>query len=452
MNITGKCKKCIMQVLALLMVVTALLSADIPVNAATSIRTSTVKTQIKASSVTALKISWTKDSLASGYAIYRRESVRKPYTRIRKVGAGSTSYLDKWLISGKPYQYAVRAYRRENGRDVYSKFTAVIGATRPSTTKSTIKAVSSSTINVSWNKVSRLDGYRIYRKASGGKWTLVADVPKTQTSYSDKKVSANTKYVYAVRPYKKGGSAKYMSAMRLSNQVTTPKQVINISSNSNSNNTVSNSNNTVSNSKFTASQKDVMKKILYAVETGGQVYGKQDYADFTKAYSNSSVEHAITIGAGQWYATEAQKLLKRIHQTMGDAAWKKYDTKGGLWKDVCNKNWSTYKSTTYKNIIVKLISSDVGKKCQDQMMYEQIEEYEAQIRRLGVTNVQAVGMFINIRHQGGYGAVTRVLAKTKKPYNLINVYNALATDTGNQVGVYKTRQAKVYQWLRTYMK
>ena len=61
-------------------------------------------------------------------------------------------------------------------------------------------------------------------------------------------------------------------------------------------------------------------------------------------------------------------------------------------------------------------------------------------------------MFINFRHQGGYGAVTRVLAKTKKPYNLINVYNALATDTGNQVGVYKTRQAKVYQWLRTYMK
>ena len=309
MNITGKCKKYIMQVLALLMVVTALLSADIPVNAATSIRTSTVKTQIKASSVTALKISWTKDSLASGYAIYRRESVRKPYTRIRKVGAGSTSYLDKWLISGKPYQYAVRAYRRENGRDVYSKFTAVIGATRPSTTKSTIKAVSSSTINVSWNKVSRLDGYRIYRKASGGKWTLVADVPKTQTSYSDKKVSANTKYVYAVRPYKKGGSAKYMSAMRLSNQVTTPKQVNNNSSNSNSNNTVSNSNNTVSNSKFTASQKDVMKKILYAVETGGQVYGKQDYADFTKAYSNSSVEHAFTIGAGQWYETVAKILL-----------------------------------------------------------------------------------------------------------------------------------------------
>ena len=441
MNIMGKCKKYMMQMLAGLMVMTALVAFDVPVNAATSIRSTTVKTQIQASGVSALKIGWTKDPLASGYAIYRRESVRKAYTRIRKVSAGSTTYLDKWLISGKPYQYAVRAYRRENGKDVYSKFTPIIGATRPSTTKSTIKAVSSTQINVTWNKVSRLDGYRIYRKASGGNWTLVADVAKTQTSYSDKKVSANTKYVYTVRPYKKGGGAKYMSALSQSNQVTTPK-----AANTNTSNT------TVSTSKFTASQKDVMKKILYAVETGGQVYGKQDYADFTKAYTNSSVEHAITIGAGQWYATEAQKLLKRIYQTMGAASWKKYDTTGGLWKDVCNKNWSTYQSTTYKNVIVKLISSDIGKKCQDQMMYEQIEEYETQIRKLGVTDVQAVGMFINIRHQGGYGAVTRVLAKTKKPYNLTNIYNALATDTGNQVGAYKTRQAKVYQWLRTYMK
>ena len=55
-------------------------------------------------------------------------------------------------------------------------------------------------------------------------------------------------------------------------------------------------------------------------------------------------------------------------------------------------------------------------------------------------------------YQGGYSAVTRVLAKTKKPYNLSNVYKALASDSGNQVGTYKTRQAKVYQWLNTYMK
>ena len=50
-------------------------------------------------------------------------------------------------------------------------------------------------------------------------------------------------------------------------------------------------------------------------------------------------------------------------------------------------------------------------------------------------------MFINIRHQGGYGAVTRVLAKTKRPVNLDNILAALRTDTGNQVGA--TEHARI---------
>ena len=57
---------------------------------------------------------------------------------------------------------------------------------------------------------------------------------------------------------------------------------------------------------MTNNQKVVLRKIIYAVETGGQVYGQQDYSDFTEAYTNSSEEHAITIGAGQWYGIEAK--------------------------------------------------------------------------------------------------------------------------------------------------
>ena len=115
-----------------------------------------------------------------------------------------------------------------------------------------------------------------------------------------------------------------------------------------------------------------------------------------KAYTNSSIEHAITIAAGQWYATEAQRLLKLIHTTMGDAKWKTYDKDGKLWKDVQKSNWSTYKKTTYKKRIVNIIKSDIGKKCQDQLMYQQITEMEKAIRTLGITDIQAVGMFINM--------------------------------------------------------
>lgn len=448
MNNTDRYKRGISRVLTLLMLLAALFITDIPVRADTtvsSISAVNVKATVKASSNTALKISWEKTPLAQGYVIYRRESTRKPYKRIAKVSASRSTYLNKGLTSSKPYQYAVRAYRKENGKYVYSKFTAVIGATRPATVKTTIKASSSTTMKVTWKKSSRADGYRIYRRV-GGKWTFVADVAKSVTSYTDTKVSANTKYVYTVRPYKKGGNVKYMSAVKLSNQVTTPKASTSANSTP------------VSNSKFTTAQKDVMKKILYAVETGGQVYGKQDYGDFTEAYTNSSAEHAITIGAGQWYGTEAQRLLKLIHATMGETEWNKIDTGNHyVWKAVSdpNTNWATYKipkSSWRARVIVKLLQTDAGIKCQDQLMYEQITEYETEVRKLGVTDVQAVGMFINIRHQGGYGAVTRVLGKTAKPYNLINVYKALASDSGNQVGTYKTRQAKVYQWLLTYMK
>ena len=42
---------------------------------------------------------------------------------------------------------------------------------------------------------------------------------------------------------------------------------------------------------MTDHEKLVMRNIIYAVETGGQVYGQKNYADFTEAYTNSSSEH-----------------------------------------------------------------------------------------------------------------------------------------------------------------
>ena len=62
-------------------------------------------------------------------------------------------------------------------------------------------------------------------------------------------------------------------------------------------------------------EREVFRNIMYAVETGGEVYGQKDYADFTEAGTNTSTEIAITIGAGQWYAGEAKRLLNLIRQT-----------------------------------------------------------------------------------------------------------------------------------------
>lgn len=430
--------------LAALMMLSAAFCTEVPVNAATYLATianSVVTTKVTQSGSYSLKIQWDKSRLASGYAIYRKTG-NQSYKRIKTVGNTVSSYVDKDVNSATQYQYAVRGFRKEGGgKDVLSKYKAGSGVTRPARMKTgNIKAkVNTSTqVTVSWKKIPGADGYKVYRKASLQKWKLLADVSSGTLSYVDKKASPDTKYVYTIRPYKKWGSQKLEADYKEGKKVIESNLIRTYAS---------------SYPKFTSAQREVMKKILYAVETGGQVYGKQEYGDFTEAFTNSDTEYAITIGAGQWYATEAQRLLKLIYSSYPNT-WKKYDKDEAVWKDVKNQNWNTYKldEDHYKaKRIVNIINSPEGRKCQDQLMYQQIEEMENEIRKLGITEPRSVGMFINIRHQGGYGAVTRVLKKTKRPVSLDNIYNALKTDTGNQVGAYETRQQKVYTWLKAYM-
>ena len=202
---------------------------------------------------------------------------------------------------------------------------------------------------------------------------------------------------------------------------------------------------------MTNEQKTVLRKIIYAVETGGQIYGQQDYSDFTEAYTNSSEEHAITIGAGQWYATEAKTLLERIYDADPEH-WEKID-KVRLLEQVQTANWECFnipRVSQLADTIIALISSKIGVKCQDSLMDEQLAIYAEEALKKGVTDARGQAMCVNFRHQGGLGAATRILAKTQKPYTLDNLYAACQTDTGNQVGAYKDRQRFVYNALKTY--
>lgn len=199
-------------------------------------------------------------------------------------------------------------------------------------------------------------------------------------------------------------------------------------------------------------QKRILRDIIYAVETGGQVYGRKDYASFTQAQTNSENEKAITIGAGQWYATEARGLLKRIRET-DRALFEMLDT-ANIGYDVDTADWGKYDiaaGTEKARCIVQIIDSEVGRTCQDALIDEQMDRYVQEAAALGVPFADAQAMCANFRHQGGYGAMKRVLGKTMQPYNLENLYAACQTDTGNQVGAYKARQRFVYESLRKYM-
>lgn len=201
---------------------------------------------------------------------------------------------------------------------------------------------------------------------------------------------------------------------------------------------------------------EVLRKILYAVESGGQIYGRQNYAAFIGAGANCSNEKAITIGAGQWYAGEAKRLLQKI-QRANPAQFKKLDTQG-ITTDLLKQNWSTYAispTSAKAKCIVAIINSTLGRKCQDELMDEQITEYAASIAKTyGSMPDTAMMECINIIHQGGSAALKRILAKTKKPYTAKSIYAALNTDPAdprpNQVGDYATRQKKVYEYITKY--
>ena len=202
---------------------------------------------------------------------------------------------------------------------------------------------------------------------------------------------------------------------------------------------------------------EVLRKILYAVETGGQVYGKQRYDAFIGAGANTPNEKAITIGAGQWYAVEAKRLLQEI-QRADPAQFKRLDTQG-IADDLLHKNWSRYAispTSAKAKCIIKIISSSVGIKSQDKLMDIQIREYAENITKTyGSMPNTAMMECINIIHQGGSAALKRILAKTAKPYTSEQIYAALCTDpedksNNNQVGDYTTRQKKVVEMIRTY--
>lgn len=209
---------------------------------------------------------------------------------------------------------------------------------------------------------------------------------------------------------------------------------------------------------------EVMRKIIYAVETGGQVYGRQRYDAFLEAYHTTSSEKAITIGAGCWYATEAKTLLNRI-RTEYPQDFRNADT-AGIAGDLDTQNWSYYGSNgagtrtilpgSAKAVAIQnIISSPGGIAVQDALVEEQMAKYADQAKALGVTDVKARLFCANIQHLGGYNAMARVVNYCKTDGVAITMENlwtsmrAREAGSGNKVGsdLYRTRHEKVMKWL-----
>ena len=174
----------------------------------------------------------------------------------------------------------------------------------------------------------------------------------------------------------------------------------------------------------------VLSKVIGAVETGGQVYGKARYDDYTPPYKNTPNEHTITLGWAQNYGYEAKKLIRMIFDK-DKSAFHKVDTCSPSIESMLSKDWVAMRwnpNSGQKSVLIKLISSDIGKECQDELFAELMKKFVADCEATYTKEAKAVMMYCQIRHLAGKSGADRIFKRCKGNYSMDNIMWSLKQD------------------------
>lgn len=203
----------------------------------------------------------------------------------------------------------------------------------------------------------------------------------------------------------------------------------------------------------------VLSKILIAVETGGQVYGKGRYDDYTPPYKNTSQEHTITLGAPAFYGSEARELVQMIYNKNPEA-FKKLDTASPSIYSMLGKDWVGIRwnpNSSQKQALIKIIDSPVGHDCQNELFTKQLKKYVERCESTYTKNTAACMMYAEIDHLGGKSAVDRIFKRCNGNYSLKQIMSALKQDqydtsSSNQVGdkKFQSRHDKCVEFINKY--
>lgn len=203
---------------------------------------------------------------------------------------------------------------------------------------------------------------------------------------------------------------------------------------------------------------DILANIIGAVETGGQIYGKRRYDAYVGPNSNTSKEQTCTLGWGGNYGERARKLCKMIFD-QDPAAFRKADN-AGIEKKL-SVNWETTKwhpTTAQKKALIAIITTAIGKKCQDELFQELMETYIAKAEEYGIKDVPAQMLWCEIEHLGGINPVKRIFGRAQKPYTPDTVFASLILDqkdakSNTQVGdkIFQSRHECCVKWIKQYV-
>lgn len=186
-------------------------SGDSAVVSAKTLKTTSI-TAVEATGSTSVRLEWKAVDGASGYQIYRSTSKDSGYKKVGQVkGKNTKKYEDKTLEAGKTYYYQVRAYKSNSAKNGVASFSKAQKAwTIKQVVFSQITSDSKNQVTLGWKKVSKAQGYDIYRSdESNSGFEKIASISSGSTlTYTDKGVkSGNTYYYKIAATYKIKGSA-----------------------------------------------------------------------------------------------------------------------------------------------------------------------------------------------------------------------------------------------------
>ena len=160
-----------------------------------------------------IKVTWTANSKASGYYIYRSKN-GGAYSLVKKItSASTTSWTDtKAYTNGASYQYKISAFKTVSGttyKGVAGKSGKIIYLKAP--TISSAKNNKKKTVTVKWSKNKKASGYQI--KYTVGSKTIKKKVTgKSTVKKVLKSLKKGKTYKIYIRSYVKSGSVTYYSA------------------------------------------------------------------------------------------------------------------------------------------------------------------------------------------------------------------------------------------------
>lgn len=138
-------------------------------------------------------------NIETGYKIERKGGGRG-YTEIASLDENSTSYIDKELSYHVKYTYKIFCYKLDEKSDYSNKVTVTTIFSQPS--ELSAELINDQSVKLTWkDNCDFEEGFIVERKDKRGDFTEITRTPADETSFTDKGLTIEVKYLYRVRAY-----------------------------------------------------------------------------------------------------------------------------------------------------------------------------------------------------------------------------------------------------------